>query len=384
MFTCPPIFLLNNCFRTMESLEEMCQFLNPDTRLDLKAITLEHVLSITGTTEGREFLLKLPNLLTQLIALMQDSAAAISKDAALALINITADESGANAFVLISETSKESDDAKYNYNLIHVCIRFIMDKESTLADPCCMILSNVTRPLHLVDRITALIERSGYTWDSIMNAFTTKQYNNTGAKLHYLGPVFSNLSQSPQVRGYLMNRGRSVIQRLLPFTEYSDSIIRRGGIVGTLKNCCFDVENHEWLLNPEVDILSYLLLPLAGPEELDDEDNDKLPISLQYLPETKEREPDVDIRIILLEALAQLCATKKGREILRDQNTYVILREYHKWEKNKNALLACENVVDILIRTEEEIGMNNLKDLEVPSEYAENFCKMDQDFINST
>lgn len=70
-------------------------------------------------------LLKLPNLLTQLIALMQDSATAISKDVALALINITADESGANAFVLISETSKKSDDAKYNYNLIHVCIRYI-------------------------------------------------------------------------------------------------------------------------------------------------------------------------------------------------------------------------------------------------------------------
>lgn len=118
------------------------------------------------------------------------------------------------------------------------------------------------------------------------------------------------------------------------------------------------------------------MLPLAGPEEFDDEDNDKLPVSLQYLPETKEREQDLDIRwerdfiyyfkeneilklmvihrnyfrIMLLEALTQLCATKKGREILREKNTYVILREYHKWEKNKNALLACENVVDILIK----------------------------------
>lgn len=53
---------------------------------------------------------------------------------------------------------------------------------------------------------------------------------------------------------------------------------------------------------------------------------------------------------MLLEALAQLCATKRGREILRAQNTYIILREYHKWEQNKNALLSCENVVDILIR----------------------------------
>lgn len=95
---------------------------------------------------------------------------------------------------------------------------------------------------------------------------------------------------------YLLDRDSYVIQRLLPFTEYADSLVRRGGIVGTLKNCCFDVESHEWLLSPEVDILSCLLLPLAGPEEFDDEDNDKLPISLQYLPETKQREPDLDIR----------------------------------------------------------------------------------------
>lgn len=75
-----------------------------------------------------------------------------------------------------------------------------MDKSSTLADPCCMILSNMTRSLYLVDRIITLIEQSGYSWDAIVTAFTAKQYNTTGAKLHYLGPVFSNLSQSSHVR----------------------------------------------------------------------------------------------------------------------------------------------------------------------------------------
>lgn len=53
---------------------------------------------------------------------------------------------------------------------------------------------------------------------------------------------------------------------------------------------------------------------------------------------------------MLLEALNQLCATKVAREILREKNIYIILRELHKWEKDKNCLLACENVVDILIK----------------------------------
>lgn len=78
-----------------------------------------------------------------------------------------------------------------------------MDKNSTLADPCCMILSNMTRPRYLVDRVITLIEESGYPWDSIVATFTAKEYNVTGANLHYLGPVFSNLTQSPSVRRYV-------------------------------------------------------------------------------------------------------------------------------------------------------------------------------------
>jgi hypothetical protein len=65
-------------------------------------------------------------------------------------------------------------------------------------------------------------------------------------------------------------------------------------------------ENHDWLLSPEVDILPHLLLPLAGPEEFTDDEMDKLPPELQYLPEDKIREPDPDIRKMLLEALIQV------------------------------------------------------------------------------
>lgn len=54
--------------------------------------------------------------------------------------------------------------------------------------------------------------------------------------------------------------------------------------------------------------------------------------------------------MMLLESLNQLCATRKGRNYLRDNNAYIILRELHKCETDKAVLLACENVVDILIK----------------------------------
>ncbi|KAH0553279.1 protein HGH1 homolog [Cotesia glomerata] len=368
----------------MDSLKELVEYLNFDARLDLQAVAVQNILGLTNTEKGREMLLSCPEILRQFILLCQvdSKRLAVAKDAARALINISGDEAGAKALLLISEASKCELNQRPTDNLIRVCFSFILDKDNSLADQCCMILSNLTRPAALVDRIVSLIEKADCKWDKIVYAFAyADKYNTKGAKLHYLGPTLSNLSQSPIVRSRLMDRDLLIIHKLLPFVEYKDSLVRRGGIVGTLKNCCFDIENHLWLLSDQVDILSHLLLPLAGPEEFDDEDNDKLPIDLQYLPATKERERDVDIRTMILEALCQLCATKEAREIIREKNAYVILREYHKWEKDKAALLACENVIDILIRTEEEIGIDNLKQIEVPSKYSEKFQEIDKEFL---
>jgi len=69
--------------------------------------------------------------------------------------------------------------------------------------------------------------------------------------------------------------------------------------------CCL-IEHHEWLLGDQVDLLPRLLLPLAGPEEFSDDEMDKLPVDLQYLEPDKEREPDADIRRMLVEAINQV------------------------------------------------------------------------------
>lgn len=232
----------------------------------------------------------------------------------MSLINISAKEEGAAALLNLS-TEECPPLQKPPGNIVVQCLDHIFNKDSRIADQCCMILSNLTRPKHLIEKIVDIIEDSDRTFDSLIEIFTKIVYNK-GANLHYLGPVLSNLSQSSRVRAYILEKDKCTIQRLLPFTEYKDSLVRRGGIVGklgckkkcvafsqlnllgTLKNCCFESDFHEWLLSEEVDILPRLLLPLAGPEEFDEEDNDKLPLELQYLPSDKSREEDPDIRYL--------------------------------------------------------------------------------------
>ncbi|XP_023014577.2 protein HGH1 homolog [Leptinotarsa decemlineata] len=362
-----------------DGLTELIKFIQIGARLDLKTIAVEHVLGLTGSKEGLEVIVDCPQLLVSLISLLEDKCIPVGKDASLCLVNISADSKGASSLVNLDVKKHCPPLQRLPEHIVIQTLNNILNPESHIADHCCMILSNLTRLSHLIENIIEIIKMRGNIFEELINIFTKNKYNKNGATLHYLGPVLSNLSQSHEIRRFILDQDKCVIQRLLPFTEYKDSLIRRGGIIATLKNCCFEEEFHEWLLGEKVDILPSLLLPLAGSEEFDEEDNDKLPLELQYLPDDKVREEDPDIRCILLEAITQLVTKRVNREYIRDKNTYVILRELHKWEKDRKALAACENLVDILIRTEEEIGEDNLKTVEVPLDIQEKFQKMDEE-----
>nr|CAG4638564.1 EOG090X08WK [Cyclestheria hislopi] len=352
----------------MSQLDELLQFLTLETRLDLKSLALQQVLGLTGTKEGRQLLCQNPLLFNKLCQLFDDQQPSVATDASLALVNLSADEEFANEFF-----SKDCD-------IIEKLISIILNPDHELTDPCCMALSNLTRRSCGCENAFPKVSQH---LDKLIDIFCQENYNKKGAKLHYLASLLSNLSQIPPMREYIMDKSRCVLQRLSSFTDYKKSVVRRGGIIGMIKNCCFQTENHEWLLSSSVDLLPKLLLPLAGPEEFSDEENDKLPIELQYLGDDKVREEDPDIRKMLIEALIQLCATKFGREYLRSKNTYIIMRELHKWEKDHNVLVACENLVDILIKYEHEIGHDNLRELEIPKDVEEKLVALQEDLLHS-
>jgi hypothetical protein len=97
-----------------------------------------------------------------------------------------------------------------------------------------------------------------------------------------------------------------------------------------------------------MDILSYLLLPLAGPEEFDLEDQERLPPALQFLPPTKTREPDYILRLTHVETLLLLCTTRWGRDFLRANGVYEIVRATHENETVDKISEHIERLVNLL------------------------------------
>lgn len=203
-------------------------------------------------------------------------------------------------------------------------------------------------------------------------------------ELNFLASVFANITVSPAGRLKFLTpqpanlakhraEGKESTEaleyplaKLVPFTEHKDPI-RRKGVVSAIKNCCFHDKGHKAILSPEteqvavrpstitapgIDALPYLLLPLAGPEEFDLDDQEKLLPQLQMLPEDKKRESDASIRFTIVETLLLLCHTRWGRDYLREHGVYEIIREFHKQERDEKIQEHVERLV-VLIKSDE-------------------------------
>jgi len=334
-------------------------------------LALQQVLGLTGTKEGVASLSSQPALLTALSALLSDSNTPLASDGALALINLSTSPSCCSSLLEIKPP------------LVPSLVKILQDRQSCLADQVTMLLSNLTRDRATCSLVQDQLAGADIHVSSLLDLLCEEGYNKVGAKLHYLGPVLSNLSQLEGVRTLLLDRQSNLVQRLLPFTEYQPSVVRRGGVVGTLRNCCFATTHHEWLMGDEVDLVTRLLLPLAGPtpDDLPLSEVESLPLDLQYLDEEKKVEQDADIRTMLLEGLTQLCATRQGREVMRGQNVYIVLRQFHGQEQDRGVRLAAENIIDILIKNEDEIKVDNYKEVEVPQEMVSKFKDIDDQYM---
>jgi uncharacterized protein DUF384/uncharacterized protein DUF383 len=133
------------------------------------------------------------------------------------------------------------------------------------------------------------------------------------------------------------------------------------------RNCSFYKEGHQAILTPDsqsvlippsslsapgIDALQHILLPLAGPEEFDLDAQEQLPDALQFLPHTKQREPDAVFRLTHIETLLLLCTTLWGRDYLRTHGVYEVIRALHEQETNDAVSEHVERLVNLLKRAE--------------------------------
>jgi hypothetical protein len=229
----------------MDSFDELIDFLKVNTRLDIKSLALHHILSMTGDLQSRNLIISHRNAVNFIIilAFKKDEQKSINKDAFFTLINLSADD-------LVSRQMLEKNPA-----LIRLLIDYVIDEQSPFADTACAVLSNLSRLKENCDLIYekyfALPNvndsnnnekqskefRARENFSKLLTVFCTENYNKKN-KLDYLAPFICNLTQKEDIRDLIVN-DTSTFNRLLPFISYQRSIIRRGGIIGSIKNLFF-------------------------------------------------------------------------------------------------------------------------------------------------
>jgi hypothetical protein len=192
-------------------------------------------------------------------------------------------------------------------------------------------------------------EHESYRWDTMHND-----------PYQHFAAILMNATQLEAGRNFVMripkHKGedttQSILQRLLPQLQTANPI-RRRGISGMIRNCCLEVDAAWWLLN-QVKLTSYLLYPLAGPEELDLDEKQGMDPDLWLQGPDKLREVDSASRLHLVEAILLLCASgRKSRETLRLARSYIILKYCDMVEEEESISERISECVQFLRRDEE-------------------------------
>lgn len=218
----------------METLEEeLSQFLTPEANPALKVLAAENLMGLTGTEEGQAFLRNSDSLLSGVVVLASDRILEVKERALKTIINISGDDS--TSWKILNFKSCEERMAEW--------LKQMTDSSYRNADLMCKMVSNLTRGEKCAERVSKWIlngkDDSNCVIEKMVLALCTVKYNEH-ADLHYMAAVLSNLSQIREIRAFIMDKEKCIFQRLLPFTESQGSIIRRRGVIGVLKNCCFD------------------------------------------------------------------------------------------------------------------------------------------------
>ena len=247
----------------MAEIEELFSFLH-DSKLNVIYEALKICLDLTGNPDNFQFFTE--KTISRLMELTKEEVL-VSNSALSVLINLSkntrlAEKIGTKGFL---------------YELILM----VMIPTNVNADLGCMLLANLSKLGSVCNRLLPTGEEAKTEIvDSLLDIFVKGdlQVWNKSANFDFLAGVFNNITTCPQGCQFFLHKSTMDsalrLTKLMVFVEHS-SIIRRGGCVGAIKNICYSANlsqnGVEILLNPTLNLLVYILLPLMGCEDYDDD-----------------------------------------------------------------------------------------------------------------
>ncbi|KAI1766220.1 DUF383-domain-containing protein [Hypoxylon sp. FL1150] len=350
-------------------LEELVGFI-ADPRPEIRALSTEHLVPYSTSQPG---IFKADNLkpVKNLKLLIKDHPK-IAEHVISILINLSADRE-------ILESLATDD------KFLNEVLRQIIIATEPNANLLSMLLANLSkwdslkRILDMKQQAPEELKSNDVVMNQLVDLFVKGADGtyNKNADFDHLAYLFADLTKHAEIRHYFVRKqdydGIVPLTKLKVFTEYK-SDVRRKGVASTIKNVAFDVPSHPLFLSEDdINILPYILLPIMGSEEYDEDEMMSMLPDLQLLPPDKQRDADPHIIQTHVETLLLLSSTREGRDQMRDVKVYPIIRETHLRVDNEGVRDACERLVQVLMRDEADPDkVDRIKEIEDGDEDEDN------------
>jgi tetratricopeptide (TPR) repeat protein len=144
----------------------------------------------------------------------------------------------------------------------------------------------------------------------------------------YVAGILANVTRLKEGRDIVLDLQRGVLNGLLP-ELHSPSLLRRQGMARVLRNICFERHKVMWMMTDvNIDILYHIMKRLSGREPLREGEYDENYPDLY--DDAQVREPDVQVRQILVDCLVLLASSSRNaRDLMRKRKVYPVVREMH-------------------------------------------------------
>ncbi|QCD82485.1 protein HGH1 homolog [Vigna unguiculata] len=320
-------------------MEELVSFLSsPSPQITKAAVDI--VRGLTGSVEGLQSLANYSNSLLPALSRLITLPKEVSEAAAEALVNLSQDSSLAEAMVRLG--------------LVKTTMDVLYKPECGITQLLVMLLVNLTQ----LDAGAAAVLQTeddkvrGLYVMKLVRSFCRTTHESDDDAFEHVGSILVNVSKQQEGRRLLLDPKRGLFKQIIRQFD-SNSSLRKKGVSGTIRNCCFEAESQlQNLLLVSEFLWPALLLPVAGNKIYSEQDRSKMPLELGTALSI-DREPvnDPEIRIQALEAIYLIILQDAGRRAFWSVNGPRIVQIGYEDEEDPKVMGAYEQLGSLLVHS---------------------------------
>ncbi|XP_016474026.1 uncharacterized protein LOC107795823 isoform X2 [Nicotiana tabacum] len=273
-------------------LEELIAFLSSPSP-PVKKLAVDIVRDYTGSEDGLESLGKYSNVVLPSLFRLLGEKKVVSEPAAQALVNLSQKPELAGKMV--------------EMHMVKTSMETLYKQDCEITTLLIMLLVNLTQLDAGIDSLLQSADEKmhGLNVMKLVRSFCSSPDEGKGDPFEHVASVLVNISKKEQGRKLLLEPKRGPLIKQIVQQFHSKNLLRKKGVAGTIRNCCFEAESQlQNLLLISEFLWPALLLPVAGNKVYSKEDARKMPQELASALSI-EREPvtDPEIRVQALEAI---------------------------------------------------------------------------------